>query len=54
MLDVNGKEVRKDAEAEEAGERLLRAIKGVDLISAPPSKVSPESTFIGSSSRCGK
>lgn len=44
MLDVNAEEVQTDDGAEEAGERLLRASQGVDLIAARlSSKASQES-----------
>ena len=51
MLDVNGKEVQKDGEVEEAGERLPRAIQGVELSAARAIQGEPRIyMFVGSAS----
>jgi hypothetical protein len=41
VLDVNAEEVQTEDGAEEAGERLLRASQGVELIAAQLSSKSP-------------
>ena len=51
MLDVNGKEVQKSGEVGEAGERLPRAIQGVELSAARAIQCEPRIfTFVGSAS----